>query len=188
MVTGANMSETSELSDYYITAGGIEVLDDDSYYSRIELIATGALSCDASEVPGLQQRIYNAWRNSWVGGKFKAYPNDLCIRISSLSPEYSANIMDCSNKSKPFLNVAGLIKLVDRLDTTSSKEFKIFAGFDGRRWDFIASMTKDKAVLYLKKSVPLEKIMGYLHPFVQVEMARYIIASEIEKIYKARKR
>ncbi|MDI6738135.1 MAG: hypothetical protein QME12_06510 [Nanoarchaeota archaeon] len=182
------MEDTIRLSECYSAASGIEVKDDDSYYSKIELIATGALSSGAAEVPGFQLRIYNAWRNSWDAGEFAKYPNDLCMRISSLSPDHSTNVMACRDKLKPVVNVAGLIRLVEKLDQTTSKDFKIFAGFDERRWDFIAAMDAKKTFLYIKESVALEKIMDYLHPFFKVEMARYVIASEIENRYKARKR
>jgi hypothetical protein len=46
-------------------------------------------------------------------------------------------------------------------------------------------MDTGKAVLYIKNSLEIEPIMAYLAPFFEVEMARYIVASEIEKRHKA---
>lgn len=180
------MSEESTLSAYYSTHDEIDITDDDSDYSKIELIATGTLSSDADEVPGIQQRIYNAWRNSWNAKEFAKYPVDLCLRISHIFDECCARVLNGENRKNAVTNVSGLSRLVEKLDQTTSKEFKIFAGFDGRRWDFRANMDAKKAVLYIKNSAQLEIIMNYLVPFVPVDMARYLIAEEIEKKHKSR--
>lgn len=184
---GGNMQDTIRLSECYSIAHGIDVQDDDSYYSKIELIATGKLTSEAWEYPGIQSRIYNAWKNSWNGKDFAGYPVDICLRISNTFEECCARVLSGENRKNAAVNVGGLSRLVERLDETTSKDFKIFAGYDERRWDFIASMKKDKAILYIKNSPEIEKIMSYLEPFLQVEMARYVIASEIEKKFKARK-
>lgn len=186
MLSGDNMEDKLRLSACYSIAQGIEVKDDDSYYSKIELIATGKLASDAYESAGIQARIYNAWRNSWNGGDFAEYSVDLCLKINPLFEECCARVLNGENKQNIVTNSLGLYRLMEKLDQTTSKDFKIFAGFDGRRWDFIAHLHASNAVLYIKNSLEIEPIMVYLTPFFEVEMARYIIATEIEKKHKQR--
>lgn len=182
---GDNMGNTTRLSECYSAAQGIEVKDDDSYYSKIELIATGKLTSHAYEWLGIQARIYVSWQKSWNGKDFSEYPVDVCLRINPNFEECCARVLNGENRNNAVTNIHGLSKLVDKLDKTTSKDFKIFAGYDGRRWDFIAHMDASKAVLYIKNSLEIEPIMAYLAPFFEVEMARYVIAEEIEKRHKA---
>jgi len=182
---GDNMGEPTRLSQCYSIEHGIEVKDDDSYYSKIEMIATGKLTSNAYVGLGIQARIYVSWQNSWNGKDFSEYPVDVCLRINSHFEECCARVLNGENRNNAVTNVKGLSRLVEKLDQTTSKDFKIFAGYDGRRWDFIAHMDASKAVLYIKNSLEIEPIMAYLAPFFEVEMARYIVASEIEKRHKA---
>lgn len=172
----------------YTAESGIEVKDDDSYHSKLELMATGALSSSENGIKGIQTKIYNAWVISWNKGDFSNYPVDVCIKINPFFEECCLRVLLGDNIQTAVINLLGVEKIKAKLDNTSSKDFKLFAGYDGRRWDLVAHMDANKAVLYINNSLKIEKTMGYLMPFLQVEMARYVVASEIEKKYKARKR
>ena len=180
------MGETIRLSQCYSPDHGIEVKDDDSFYSKIEMIATGKLS--SVKLPGIQARIYNAWANSWKSKQFSKYPIDTCIKIN---PYFEECLHTCFKRRRQGYcrgKYKRHISLLDQLDKTSSKDFKIFSGYDGRRWDFIAEMDASKAVLYIKNNADPARIVEYLLPFVPVDMARSVIANEIEQKQKARRR
>lgn len=181
---GQNMGETIRLSQCYSIEHGIEVKDDDSFYSKIELIATGKLS--SVKLPGIQARIYKAWANSWNSREFSKYPVDTCIKINSLFEECCIHVLKGEDKDTAVANMKGLSLFIGQLDKTSSKDFKIFSGYDGRRWDFIAEMDASKAVLHIRNNKSIEVIMDYLLPFVPEDMRRYVIAREIENRHKMR--
>jgi len=178
---------TNTLSDYYKISKDIEIKDDGSYYSKLELAATGLIPSNSGETPGFQLRIYLALRNSLISGEFAEYPVETVIRISPISEKYATQIFD-RNSSNMSYNIDGLQELVNRLDTTVSREFKLFAGNDGRRWDFIASMDAKKAVLYIKNSTEPMAILSYLMPFIPNEIMKQVIVEEIEKKHKAGRR
>lgn len=177
------MGEIIKLSQCYSIEHGIEVKDDDSFYSKIELIATGKLL--SIKLPGIQSRIYNAWANSWNGKDFLKYPIDTCIKINPYFEECCVSVLKGEDKDTAVANTKGISLFMEQLDKTFSKDFKLFAGYDGRRWDFIAEMDASKAVLHIRNNKSIESIIDYLVPFVPIDMARYLIASEFEKRHKA---
>ncbi|MFH1064988.1 MAG: hypothetical protein V1734_00595 [Nanoarchaeota archaeon] len=177
------MATTNKLSDCYSIGSRIEIKEEDYYYSKLELAATG-LSSDSAVIPGIQARIYSGFRNSILAGEIEGYPVETVIRINPLSEDYAAQVFG-GNSFNRFYNVKGLQEIVNRLDTTTSKEFKLFAGYDGRRWDFIANMDAKKAVLYIKNSVNPVDILDYLAPFIPDEIKRQVISEEIEQKHKA---
>lgn len=182
-----NMATTNKLSDYYSIGSRIEVKDDDSYYSKLELAVTGLLSSDSVEYSGIQARLFSGFQNSLAAGEFDGYPVETVIRISLKSEEYAAQVFGGAVSSM-FYNVKAVHKLMGLFDTTASKELKLFAGNDGRRWDFIANMDEKKAVLYIKNSVNPMIIQRYLMPFVSEGMRRQFIAGTIEQKHMTRVR
>ena len=178
------MGETIRLSQCYSPDHGIEVKDDDSFYSKIEMIATGKLS--SVKLPGIQARIYNAWANSWKSKQFSKYPIDTCIKINPYFEECCIHALKGEDKDTAVANTKGISLFREQLDKTSSKYFKIFSGYDGRRWDFIAEMDASKAVLHIRNNKSIELIMDYLLPFVPEHTRRYVIAKEIEDRHKMR--
>ena len=181
---GGNMASTHKLSDYYSIGSRIEIKEEDSYYSRLELAVTG-LSSDSAVIPGIQARIYSGLRNSLIADELAGYPAETVIRIGQMSEDYAAQVFENAGKSQLVYNVRDMYRLSKLMDTTASSDFKLFAGNDGRRWDFTANMDAKKAVLYVKNSVNPMIIMRYLMPFVPEQIRRRYIASTIEKKHKA---
>lgn len=181
---GGNMATTNKLSDYYILAK-LDVKDEDSYYSKLELITTANLSSDSAEYSGIQARLFSGFQNSLSAAEFDGYPVETVIRISSKSEEYAVQVFG-GNSSSMFYDVPAVHKLMRLFDTTASNNFKLFSGFDGRRWDFIADMDAIKAVLYIKNSVNPLMMLRYLKPFVSEGKQKRDIALAIKKKQKAR--
>ena len=107
------MGETIRLSQCYSLDHGIEVKDDDSFYSKIEMIATGMLSSQLSGTLGIQAILYNAWRNSWGAREFTKYPLDMCLRISHTFEECCVRVVkgggkeDCRAKCQRLILASG---------------------------------------------------------------------------------
>lgn len=179
------MASTNKLSDYYSIGSRIEIKDEDSYYSKLELIATAVLFSDSGEQPGIQARIFSGFMNSCINGELEGCPADTSVRISAMSDDYAAKVFDDLGNGKTAYNITGLKGIKKLLDTTASREFKLFAGYDGKRWNFIANMNEKKAVLYIKNSINPAIISIYLAPFVPEELKRRFIANRIEKKHKA---
>ncbi|MBU2637910.1 MAG: hypothetical protein KJ955_02980 [Nanoarchaeota archaeon] len=153
------------LSDYFTMPKPLQFNKDDDYLV-LTMPATPQLAMDATKMPGLQARLYQATLNSHSRGDFENFPEGSSVKLGAFDD--STSLLENLQSFKP------------ALDTSGYRKLKLFAGrFCSQFNDFIAELTEKNATLYFHKKMKLEMLKEMLRPFVLDDGNRNLFARYI---------
>lgn len=168
---------TSKIHDYYelpsvSSYGGLlgATIDSVDDYFCVKMQPTKALWKNKDIARGIQKRIINSIRNSFLGHCFSGYNlRDTVISVNQVSDKYSAGIFNLKN-------------LDDYLDKTSSSAVRIFSDRMANGYYRIAAkLEENSAVVYVHKSALYLVAFEMLAPFIKEESDREWLVDEMQK-------
>lgn len=164
---------SSKIHDYYELPckSQEEIIEEEGDYFAVKMQASKALFNDEKIIKGIQKRIMSAVRNSFKERCFQGYDMaDTFVSVSSA-------LQGCS------VAIFRLKKLESMLDTTSSKDIRIFSGTMPNGYSRLAARMDEKgAVVYVHNSLMYLAAFEMLGVFIKGESDREWLLDYLQNI------